>query len=301
MDRGRRWTEDSDGHPPSTRYSLLLRIADPQNDAAWAEFLAIYEPLVYRLARRQGAARRRRPRPVPGGLSGRRRGRPPLDARPGARARFAAGCFASPATCWSTSLRTERRHGRASGGSDIQRLLEMQPTPTAERMRRRRESKPSIAAGCFSWRPSRSNASSHAAPGRRSGRRPCCRAKWPRVAAELGLSPGAVYIARSRVLARLQEPRGKSWPGRRNNHGGPHAAVRSPAAASWRWPTACCRRRPRSCRSICKAARIAGRSWSSWPAAASGGRRRRTFLSSSDELVAVEIVRGLHAPRAEMP
>lgn len=39
---------------PSTRYSLLLRIQDPQNDAAWAEFVAIYEPLVYRLARRQG-------------------------------------------------------------------------------------------------------------------------------------------------------------------------------------------------------------------------------------------------------
>lgn len=39
---------------PTTRYSLLLRIADPQNHAAWLEFVAIYEPLVYRLARRRG-------------------------------------------------------------------------------------------------------------------------------------------------------------------------------------------------------------------------------------------------------
>ena len=38
----------------STRYSLLLRIADPQNHTAWVEFLAIYEPLVYQLARRRG-------------------------------------------------------------------------------------------------------------------------------------------------------------------------------------------------------------------------------------------------------
>src|SRR6185503_5801592 len=39
---------------PTTRYSLLLRIQDPRNQAAWAEFVAIYEPLVYRLARRKG-------------------------------------------------------------------------------------------------------------------------------------------------------------------------------------------------------------------------------------------------------
>src|SRR5688572_20424893 len=39
---------------PSTRYSLLLRIKDPQNHAAWVEFIEIYEPLVYRVARRKG-------------------------------------------------------------------------------------------------------------------------------------------------------------------------------------------------------------------------------------------------------
>lgn len=39
---------------PATRSSLLLRLRDPRDDAAWREFAAVYEPLVYRLARRRG-------------------------------------------------------------------------------------------------------------------------------------------------------------------------------------------------------------------------------------------------------
>ncbi len=39
---------------PKTRPSLLVRIRDPQDERAWREFLDIYEPLIYRLARRKG-------------------------------------------------------------------------------------------------------------------------------------------------------------------------------------------------------------------------------------------------------
>jgi RNA polymerase sigma-70 factor (ECF subfamily) len=39
---------------PSTRASLLLRLRDPQDHAAWIEFVALYEPVVYRLLRRHG-------------------------------------------------------------------------------------------------------------------------------------------------------------------------------------------------------------------------------------------------------
>ena len=35
---------------PTTRRSLVLRLRDPRDEAAWAEFVDIYEPLVYRLA-----------------------------------------------------------------------------------------------------------------------------------------------------------------------------------------------------------------------------------------------------------
>src|SRR3954451_10987754 len=39
---------------PNTRPSLLVRIRDPRDERAWAEFLDIYTPLIYQLARRKG-------------------------------------------------------------------------------------------------------------------------------------------------------------------------------------------------------------------------------------------------------
>src|SRR5260370_26320735 len=39
---------------PSTRASLLLRLRDPQDHEAWIEFVHLYEPVIYRLLRRNG-------------------------------------------------------------------------------------------------------------------------------------------------------------------------------------------------------------------------------------------------------
>jgi len=39
---------------PSTRASLLLRLRDPQDHEAWLEFVSLYEPVAYRLLRRHG-------------------------------------------------------------------------------------------------------------------------------------------------------------------------------------------------------------------------------------------------------
>jgi RNA polymerase sigma factor (sigma-70 family) len=39
---------------PETRDSLLLRLADAADHEAWCQFTAIYRPLVYRVARRRG-------------------------------------------------------------------------------------------------------------------------------------------------------------------------------------------------------------------------------------------------------
>jgi len=38
---------------PETSESLIARVKDPADAGAWAEFLAIYRPVVYRLARRR--------------------------------------------------------------------------------------------------------------------------------------------------------------------------------------------------------------------------------------------------------
>jgi RNA polymerase sigma factor (sigma-70 family) len=39
---------------PSTRGSLLLRLRDPQDHEAWVEFATLYEPVIYRVLRRNG-------------------------------------------------------------------------------------------------------------------------------------------------------------------------------------------------------------------------------------------------------
>ena len=40
--------------PPETRASLIVRLRDAADVAVWDEYVAIYGPLVYRLALRQG-------------------------------------------------------------------------------------------------------------------------------------------------------------------------------------------------------------------------------------------------------
>lgn len=40
--------------PPETRASLILRLPDAADVAAWDEFVSIYGPLVYRMAQRKG-------------------------------------------------------------------------------------------------------------------------------------------------------------------------------------------------------------------------------------------------------
>lgn len=39
---------------PTTRASLLLKLRDPQDHAAWMEFVSLYEPVIYRLLRKSG-------------------------------------------------------------------------------------------------------------------------------------------------------------------------------------------------------------------------------------------------------
>ncbi|MFG0263929.1 MAG: RNA polymerase sigma factor [Rhodopirellula sp. JB055] len=45
---------DSTAAEPTTRESLLLRLRDSKDEFAWAEFSAIYEPVIYRLVKRRG-------------------------------------------------------------------------------------------------------------------------------------------------------------------------------------------------------------------------------------------------------
>ena len=185
---------------PATRYSLLIRIQDARNHAAWVEFVDLYEPLVYRLARRKGlqdADARDLCQDVFRAVAGAVRRWTP-DPKLGS---FRGWLFRIAKNFVTNYLRHERRHERASGHSDVQRMLELQPvadecSQVVETEHRRRLFE--VAA-----RKVESEVS-----------RPTWQAFWEtavlsREAAEvargLRMTVGAVYIARSRVMARLRE------------------------------------------------------------------------------------------------
>src|SRR5262249_39932403 len=116
---------------PTTRPSLLIRLRDPMDERAWAEFVEIYGPLVHQLARRRGlqdadaadlvqevfravagAIERYDPDPAKGSF----RGWLPTLAR----------------NLIVNLLESQRRHPRGTGDTEVRRLLEAQPAPTSQ-------------------------------------------------------------------------------------------------------------------------------------------------------------------------
>lgn len=186
--------------PGPTRPSLLLRIRDANDEAAWREFVDLYAPLVYGYARRRGlqdadAADLTQEvlRAVASSI-----GR--LDYDPD-RGSFRAWLHTVTRTRLHNLVARRDRPGLGSGDPDARDLLEELPAPDPAESaawdldyRRRLFA---WAAGRvrgevaeLTWRAFWSTAV--------DGRPPA------EVAAELGMTPGAVYVARSRVLARLR-------------------------------------------------------------------------------------------------
>jgi RNA polymerase sigma-70 factor (ECF subfamily) len=188
---------------PSTRPSLLVRLKDPRDERAWVEFLEIYEPLIYRLARRKGLQEADADdlaqdvfRAVAGAID-----RWDLDP---ARGSFRAWLFRIARNLIANLLaaRSRRTAGYGAGGSDLVALFEAQAAPAAEDSE--------LLEGEY-----RRLVFARAAERVRGGfRETTWQAFWRTgvdgqdvraVARSLGLTPGAVHIARSRVMARLRQ------------------------------------------------------------------------------------------------
>jgi RNA polymerase sigma-70 factor (ECF subfamily) len=185
---------------PATRRSLIVKLRDPADSAAWREFMAIYEPLVYRLARRRGlqdADARDLCQEVFRAVAQAIERWDPDPARGTFR-----GWLSRIARNLLINFLTRRPHQPlGSGATSVQELLEAQPAdaPSAtvlfEAEYRRR---------LFQWAAEDVQAEFARATWQAFWQT-AVDARAPRdVAAELGLSVGAIYIARSRVLARLK-------------------------------------------------------------------------------------------------
>lgn len=185
---------------PKTRVSLILRLRHPDDAAAWQEFIEIYQPLVFRLARSRGLQEA-----------------DALDTTQEVLARVAGainrwnpdpekGSFRG----WISQitrnlviqfLRTKNRRPFTSDDSSIEQLIAATPDSSPESEWFDLEHERQV----FAWAAEKI---------RTSFRTQSWQAFWmtavqnrpaDEVAQELGISKGAVYIARSRVMARLKD------------------------------------------------------------------------------------------------
>ena len=185
---------------PTTNVSLILRLRDPLDEAAWTEFVQIYEPMIYVLVRRKGfqdadaqeltqevllvvmrAVKRWEPDPCRGSF----RGWLFTITR-----RLLINFLASPARRFVGSGRT----------SVLERLLELpdkneQQADAFDLQFKRR---------LFEWAGSRVKRRVEPTTWDAFWRTAVLAIPTSQVAYELGLSPGAVYVAKSRVMRQLR-------------------------------------------------------------------------------------------------
>jgi RNA polymerase sigma factor (sigma-70 family) len=187
------------GDAPGTRASLLVRLRDPHDRDAWRQFVALYAPLIYGLARRRGlqdADAADLTQEVLRTLT-----RTDAFAYDPARGSFRGWLYT--VTCRKVhDFRASRAHReRGSGDSVTQRLLEAEPAADEDAER---------------WECEyRRHLFTLAAEQVKDAFTPTTwQAFWllavegktaEETATATALSVGAVYVAKSRVLARLKK------------------------------------------------------------------------------------------------
>ena len=186
---------------PVTRASLLVRLRDGSDHNSWREFLELYSPLIYGFVRNRGlqdadAADLLQDvlRSVAGAL-----GRLDYDKQKGG---FRAWLFTITRNKLATFLTSRRSHNQASGDSAQHQLLTAHPDRSHSLEDDwEREFQRQLAAQAMqkiqsefeekTWQAFRQTAVDGLSAAEVSHR--------------MGLSPGAIYVAKSRVLARLKE------------------------------------------------------------------------------------------------
>jgi RNA polymerase sigma factor (sigma-70 family) len=185
---------------PATRASLLVRLRDPRDADAWRQFVELYAAVVYGFARKRGLQDADATDLVQevfrsvAGAAGR------LDYDP-QRGSFRGWLYTVTRNKLYNFLDGNRRRERGSGDSGAQERLEAQAAPDD-------------GSGLWDREYERRLFAVAAKQIQGDFQEGTWQAFW-RTAVEgqdvkdvsraLGLSPGAVYVAKSRVLARLRE------------------------------------------------------------------------------------------------
>jgi RNA polymerase sigma-70 factor (ECF subfamily) len=186
--------------PPATRASLLVRIRDGRDTEAWRQFLEVYASLIYGFARKRGLQDADAADLMQEVLRSVASAAGRLEYDPG-RGSFRGWLYTVTRNKLTNFLHSRQRRLRGSGDTDELERLEEQtaradgPVEWDQEYERR----------LFTWAAERV---------RGEFKEPTWQAFWQtavedraakEVAEALGLSVGAVYVAKSRVLARLKE------------------------------------------------------------------------------------------------
>ncbi len=186
---------------PATRASLLIRIRDPRDQDAWRQFVRVYGSVVYGFARKRGlqdadAADLMQEvlRSVAGAAT-----RLDYDPR---RGTFRSWLFTVTRNKVYSFLDARRRQAVAGGDTAAQEALEGQKAPddgAADEWDREYEQR------TFAWAVEQVKGEFQDSTWRAFWMTAVDGVGAKEAGQRLGMSPGAVYVAKSRVLARLRE------------------------------------------------------------------------------------------------
>jgi RNA polymerase sigma-70 factor (ECF subfamily) len=189
--------------PPLTRVTLLARIRDGGDADAWREFVQLYGPVVYRFARNRGLQDADAADLMQDVLRSVARNAPKMQYDP-ARGTFRGWLYTVTRNKIYNFLTAQRHRPRGTGDTDAHERLDATPARGDDR------------GPDAEWEKEYQRRVSARAMDRVRGefQDTTWQAFWQtavegKPAAEVGaglkMTPGAVYVAKSRVLARLRE------------------------------------------------------------------------------------------------
>jgi RNA polymerase sigma-70 factor (ECF subfamily) len=184
---------------PATRASLLVRLRDARDEGAWQEFIDLYVPVIYHYARKQGFQdadavdlSQEVLQAVAGAV-----GRLEYDPTQGA---FRGWLFTIVRRRLANWWRARKNRPLAEAAGE-QRLLEEYPEPSPSEAEWEAEWQRQL----FTWACDQVRRAVSATSWQAFWRTAVKGQPGKQVAADLGLSAAAVYLARRRIVTRLKE------------------------------------------------------------------------------------------------
>jgi RNA polymerase sigma-70 factor (ECF subfamily) len=188
-------------HLPATRFTLLARLREPANQLAWEEFVAVYEPAVYGFARKKGLQDADARDLCQDVLRAVALAIERWDLNPG-RGSFRAWLFRIARNMLINFSTSRKLRDRGTADSAIQKVLvEIPAHNVADSALYDTEYQRQL----FAWAAGEVQSDFTDTTWQAFWKTAVEGHETKAVAAELKISAGAIYIARSRVIARLRQ------------------------------------------------------------------------------------------------